>query len=82
MADLCRCGHGPKGHVRLDWHCEDCGCSDFRRPTAERPICGIVSLSGGRGEPLACGFPEGHKGSHAWATLPTFASPGEPSHAH
>jgi ribosomal protein L37E len=35
-------------------------------------ICGIVSYSGAKGEPLACGFPAGHAGNHAWATLPTF----------
>lgn len=35
-------------------------------------ICGVVSNSGAEGEPLACGFPVGHEGKHAWATLPTF----------
>lgn len=37
-----------------------------------QPICGVVSLSGVRGAPLACGLPVGHSGTHAWASLPTF----------
>jgi hypothetical protein len=39
-------------------------------------ICSVVSNSGPDGEPLACGFPEGHDGAHSWATLPTFTREG------
>jgi hypothetical protein len=35
-------------------------------------ICGTVCECGPNREPLACGFPKGHDGAHAWATLPTF----------
>lgn len=35
-------------------------------------ICGVVSFSGPRGEPLACGFVPGHEGDHAWASQPTW----------
>jgi hypothetical protein len=38
----------------------------------ESLICGMVSLSGPNGEPLACGFRHVHDGEHSWATLPTF----------
>lgn len=37
-------------------------------------ICGIVCECGPNGEPLACGWPEGHSGPHAWADLPTFVT--------
>ena len=40
----------------------------------EHGICGVLCAAGRHGEPLACGFPKGHKGKHAWATLPTFAN--------
>ena len=43
----------------------------------ETLICGAVSQSGRYGEPLACAFPKGHAGAHAWASLPTFVN-GEP----
>lgn len=36
-------------------------------------MCGIVSMSGLHGEPLACAYPPGHEGDHSWGTLPTFA---------
>jgi len=39
---------------------------------AKKRICGIVAQAGCNGEPLACAFLEGHKGAHAWASLPTF----------
>lgn len=32
--------------------------------------CGVISFSGAEGEPLACGYWEGHDGPHAWASLP------------
>lgn len=38
----------------------------------ERVICGVVCAAGRHGEPLACAHPKGHKGKHAWASLPTF----------
>lgn len=38
-------------------------------------ICGVVSECGPNLEPLACGYPKGHDGAHAWATLPTFPPP-------
>ncbi len=38
----------------------------------ERNICGVVSHSGPNGEPLACGYPADHEGTHSWADLPTF----------
>lgn len=40
-------------------------------------ICGIVSMSGPNGEPLACGYTQGHDGPHSWSTLPTWAASGE-----
>lgn len=43
-------------------------------------ICGVVSQSGPNLEPLACGYPSGHAGSHAWSALPTF-TPSEPQRA-
>jgi hypothetical protein len=42
--------------------------------SAAPAICGVVSQSGPNREPLACGFPKGHEGEHAWATLPTFTA--------
>ena len=42
--------------------------------SAAPPICGVVSQSGPNREPLACGFPQGHDGDHAWASLPTFTA--------
>jgi hypothetical protein len=39
--------------------------------TVDQPICGMVTRSGPRGEPLACGFSYGHHGHHSWASLPT-----------
>ncbi len=35
-------------------------------------ICGIICNCGAHGEPLACGYTEGHEGFHAWASLPSF----------
>jgi hypothetical protein len=37
-------------------------------------LCGVVSASGGKGEPLACGFLPDHDGPHSWASLPTFGA--------
>jgi hypothetical protein len=37
-------------------------------------ICGIVCAAGRKGEPLACGHKKGHRGKHAWASLPTFVN--------
>lgn len=37
-------------------------------------VCGVASESGTHGEPLACGYPKGHAGPHAWASLPTFVA--------
>ena len=52
---------------------------DKKADEAERyAICGIVSESGPNGEPLACGYKHGHKGNHAWATLPTWT----PAYGH
>lgn len=39
-------------------------------------ICGVVSMSGPSGEPLACGYWPGHDGPHAWSTLPTYIQQG------
>jgi hypothetical protein len=38
-------------------------------------ICGVVSLSGPNGEPLACGWKAGHLPGkpHSWSSLPTWA---------
>lgn len=38
----------------------------------QQPMCAITSLSGALGEPLGCGFKQGHEGPHSWASLPTF----------
>jgi len=38
----------------------------------ETKICGVVCECGPEHEPLACGFPKGHAGPHAWASLPTW----------
>ena len=38
-------------------------------------LCGVLSYSGARGEPLACGWTRGHEGTHSWASLPTFTAP-------
>lgn len=35
-------------------------------------ICGTICPCGPNGEPLACGYEQGHNGNHSWATLPTF----------
>jgi len=35
-------------------------------------VCGVVSMSGPNGEPLACGYWPDHDGAHSWSTLPTF----------
>ena len=35
-------------------------------------ICGLSGNYGAKGEPLACAYPRGHDGDHAWASLPTF----------
>jgi hypothetical protein len=39
------------------------------------PICGVVCNCGPNGEPIACGYVDGHNGAHSWATLPTPGSP-------
>lgn len=44
---------------------------------AKRIICGVVSMAGPHGEPLACAYPPGHEGDHSWATLPSWV-PGNP----
>lgn len=41
----------------------------------QRPMCSVTSLSGALGEPLGCGFKQGHEGAHSWASLPTFLVP-------
>lgn len=39
-------------------------------------ICGVVSLSGPNGEPLACGYPPDHlPAPHSWSALPTWTPP-------
>lgn len=63
------------------WHVSDDKewlIGEVERLTAERndesnpyAVCGIVSNSGPDGEPLGCGYPAGHEGDHAWASLPT-----------
>lgn len=59
--------HGTK------WSPAYLSCPDCQNEKATYPICGMVSLSGAKGEPLACGFPKGHRRrTHAYATLPTF----------
>lgn len=40
----------------------------------KQPLCDVVSLSGTHGEPLACGYLEGHDLTHSWASLPTFVN--------
>lgn len=35
-------------------------------------MCGLSGDYGALMEPLACGYPKGHSGDHAWASLPTF----------
>lgn len=35
-------------------------------------VCGVGCAAGRKGEMLLCGFKKGHKGKHAWASLPTF----------
>ena len=35
-------------------------------------ICGVVCNCGPEGEPLACGYPIGHEGNHAWSAIPSF----------
>jgi hypothetical protein len=35
-------------------------------------MCGVGCAAGAKGEMLLCGFKKGHRGKHAWATLPTF----------
>jgi hypothetical protein len=42
---------------------------DTERPDA---ICGVVCAGGPNGEPLACGYENGHEGVHSWASLPTW----------
>jgi hypothetical protein len=37
-------------------------------------VCGVGCAAGRKGELLLCGFRKGHKGKHAWATLPTFVA--------
>lgn len=56
------------------------------RPLVEKPgidpgdalaalsICGLSGNYGAKGEPLACAYPRGHGGNHAWASLPTFTA--------
>jgi hypothetical protein len=71
----------------IAYTCGLCGVSGtgslhWCRATSSCPtpaICGVVSHSGAKGEPLACGFPFGHSGAHAWATLPTFVRTPEPT---
>lgn len=35
-------------------------------------ICGASGNYGAHMEPLACAYPAGHDGPHAWESLPTF----------
>lgn len=35
-------------------------------------MCGIVSVCGPNGEPLACAYPPAHEGDHSWATISPF----------
>jgi len=37
-------------------------------------ICGMSGNYGTHQEPLACAYPEGHLGPHAWESLPTFVA--------
>lgn len=36
------------------------------------PLCGVVCNCGPNGEPIACGYADGHDGAHSWASLPTY----------
>jgi len=46
--------------------------TEERTMDGETKICGVVCECGPEHEPLACGFPKGHAGPHAWASLPTW----------
>lgn len=76
-----RCGFPPDHQGPHMWQREATIEAPEDAPPAPWPtdafMCGIVSMSGPNGEPLACAYPPNHDGDHSWATLPTFVD-GEP----
>lgn len=54
--------------------CPECQEEEQARYISLLKLCTYGSASGRKGEMLLCGFKRGHKGNHAWASLPTFTN--------